>query len=70
MADRLGIYVDAVYSHIPEHNGTTLLFTSILYTIQIYADFAGYSLLAIGSGRLLAQLSPWRGEFLLGVRGL
>ena len=27
--------------------------TSILYTVQIYADFAGYSLMAIGSGKLL-----------------
>lgn len=52
LADRLGIYVDAVYGNITQHNGTTLLFTSILYTIQIYADFAGYSLMAIGSGKL------------------
>ena len=53
LADRLGIYVDAVYGNIAEHNGTTLLLASILYTIQIYADFAGYSLMAIGSGKLL-----------------
>lgn len=53
LADRLGIYVDAVYANIPQHNGTTLLLASILYTIQIYADFAGYSLMAIGCGRLL-----------------
>ena len=53
LADRLGIYVDTVYANIIQHNGTTLLFTSILYSIQIYADFAGYSLLAIGFGLLL-----------------
>lgn len=53
LADRLGIYVDTVYENIAQHNGTTLFFTSILYTIQIYADFAGYSLMAIGSGKLL-----------------
>ena len=53
LADRLGIYVDTVYSNISNHNGTTLLFTSVLYTIQIYADFAGYSLMAIGCGKLL-----------------
>ena len=52
LADRLGIYVDAVYSNIPQHNGTTLLLTSIFYSIQIYADFAGYSLMAIASGKL------------------
>lgn len=53
LADRLGLYVDAVYGNIANHNGTTLLLASILYTIQIYADFAGYSLMAIGSGKLL-----------------
>lgn len=58
LADRLGIYVDAVYANIAQHNGTTLLFTSIMYTIQIYADFAGYSLMAIGSGRLLGIELP------------
>lgn len=53
LADRIGIYVDAVYNNLSQHNGTTLLFTSVLYTIQIYADFGGYSLMAIGSGKLL-----------------
>ena len=58
LADRLGIYVDTVYGNIANHNGTTLLLTSVLYTIQIYADFAGYSLMAIGSGKLLGIELP------------
>lgn len=53
LADRIGIYVDAVYGNIAQHNGTTLFLTAALYSIQIYADFAGYSLIAIGSGKLL-----------------
>ena len=53
LADRLGVYVDAVYANIGNHSGTTLLFASILYSVQIYADFAGYSMMAIGFGRLL-----------------
>lgn len=53
LADRLGIYVDTVYNNFVQHNGTTLLLTSVLYTIQIYGDFAGYSLMAIGYGKLL-----------------
>jgi len=53
VADRLGMYVDAVYGNIANHNGTTLLFTSVAYTLQIYADFAGYSLMAIGCGKML-----------------
>ena len=58
LADRLGIYVDAVYGNIAQHNGTSLLLASVLYTLQIYADFAGYSLMAIGFGRLLGIELP------------
>lgn len=53
VADRLSMYVDAVYSNIPQHNGTTLLLASLFYTIQIYGDFAGYSFIAIGASRIM-----------------
>ena len=53
VADRVGIYVDAVYNNIAQHNGTTLLFASILYPFQVYADLGGYSLIAIGVARVL-----------------
>lgn len=53
VADRFGIYVDAVYSNLVQHTGVTLFVASILYTLQIYADFAGYSLMAIGLGKML-----------------
>lgn len=53
VADRLGIYVDAVYNNMMQHTGVTLLFTSVLYTLQIYTDFAGYSCMAIGLGKML-----------------
>lgn len=58
LADRLGVYVDTVYGNYNNYSGNTLLLTSVLYTIQIYADFAGYSLLAIGSGKLLGIELP------------
>ena len=58
IADKLGIYVDSVYENIMKHNGTTLCLTEFLYTIQIYSDFAGYSLIAIGSGKLLGIELP------------
>ena len=58
LADRLGVYVDTVYGNFNSHSGKTLLITSFFYTIQIYADFAGYSLLAIGSGKLLGIELP------------
>lgn len=59
VADRLGIYVDAVFNNIGQHNGTTLLFASLLYPFQEYADFAGYSLIAIGTAKVLGlNVSP------------
>lgn len=58
IADRLGVFVDTVYSNFTQHNGTTLFLTQVLYAIQIYADFAGYSLIAIGSGKLFGINLP------------
>ena len=53
VADRLGIYVDTVYGSLMQHTGVTLFVTSVVYTLQIYADFSGYSLMAIGLGKML-----------------
>lgn len=53
IANQLGMYVDAVYGNIQQHNGTTLSMAAVLYSIQIYCDFGGYSLIAIGAGKLL-----------------
>lgn len=53
VADRIGIYVDAVYGNIGQHNGTSLVLASMLYSIQLYADFGGYSLIAVGTAKIL-----------------
>lgn len=53
MADRLGLYVDTVYGNYEHYSGLTCFVASIFYSFQIYGDFAGYSLMAIGVGRLL-----------------
>lgn len=53
IADRLGLYVDKVLPNYVNYSGLACFEVSILYSIQIYADFAGYSLMAIGVGRLL-----------------
>ncbi|PTQ96603.1 D-alanyl-lipoteichoic acid acyltransferase DltB (MBOAT superfamily) [Mucilaginibacter yixingensis] len=53
VADRLSIYGDAVFGHALHHNGVSLGFATLLYPIQMYADFAGYSEMAIGVGCLL-----------------
>ena len=53
VADRVAPYVDTVLPHYMNYTGVTCFVASIFYTIQIYADFAGYSLMAIGVGKVL-----------------
>ena len=53
VGDRAGIYVDTVFGNYARHNGTSLLLATFMYTIQIYCDFAGYSLIAIGCAKMM-----------------
>lgn len=53
VADRVALYVDTVLPSYENYTGLSCFVASILYTIQIYADFAGYSLMAIGVGKVL-----------------
>lgn len=53
VADRLGLYVDTVYNNYEHHSGMTYFVASVFYSIQIYGDFAGYSLMAIGIAKTL-----------------
>lgn len=53
VADRVALYVDTVFPNYMNYTGLTCFVASLLYTIQIYADFAGYSLMAIGVGKTL-----------------
>lgn len=53
VADRMGLYVDTVLPNYMNYTGVTCFAASIFFTIQIYGDFAGYSLMAIGVGKTL-----------------
>lgn len=53
VGDRAGIYVDTVFGSYMHHNGVSLMLATFMYTIQIYCDFAGYSLIAIGAARTM-----------------
>lgn len=53
MADRVGILVNTIFDNYPYQSGLSLLIGSILYTFQIYGDFAGYSFMAMGVGKIL-----------------
>ena len=53
VADRLQLYVDLVFDDYQLYSGSSLLMASILYSFQLYTDFAGYSLMAIGTASTL-----------------
>lgn len=53
MADRLGMYVDKVLENYQYNSGSSCLIASIFYSFQIYGDFAGYSFMALGVGKLM-----------------
>jgi alginate O-acetyltransferase complex protein AlgI len=53
IADRLAIYVNAVYDQPQEHTGITLILATVFYAFQIYADFSAYTDVAVGVAKLL-----------------
>lgn len=53
VADRIGLYVNVVFSDVNGYSGSTLLLCSVLYPFQVYADLGGYSLIAIGTAKVL-----------------
>ena len=53
LADRLGLYVDKVVADYGMYNGGTCMLAAVFYSLQIYGDFAGYSLMTIGVAKTL-----------------
>ena len=53
IADNLAYYVDDIFLNYSTYKGSLLLMGAVLYSIQIYADFSGYSDIAIGIAKLL-----------------
>lgn len=55
IADRAAIYVDTIYNVETYNNygGFTVLIAMILFSFQIYCDFAGYTYIAIGAARIM-----------------
>lgn len=53
IADNVSGYVDAVFNNLPYHNGHSVLLASFFFTFQIFGDFGGYSLIAIGAAKCM-----------------
>lgn len=58
IANKLVVMVNYTYKNYEHMTGAAVLFGVLLYGIQIYADFAGYSLMAIGTAKALGIEIP------------
>ena len=53
VADRIAIFVDRIYGEPDVFPGWYLIIATVLFAIQIYCDFGGYTTIAIGSAKIL-----------------
>ncbi len=58
IADRLAYYVDNVFVSPRVFDSLTIWLAVVSYAVQIYADFSGYSDMAIGISRMLGFTLP------------
>lgn len=58
IADSLAPHVNLVFSKPGAYGATDLVLANLYFAFQVYADFAGYSLIAIGSALLLGLELP------------
>jgi D-alanyl-lipoteichoic acid acyltransferase DltB (MBOAT superfamily) len=53
IADRLAMYVNAIYRDPSRFSGPDLALATVAFAYQIYCDFSGYSDIAIGAARVM-----------------
>ena len=53
IADRASILVDTVFNAYYEYNSMALILAAVFFAIQIYCDFGSYSLIAIGTAKVM-----------------
>ena len=53
VADTAAIVVDQIYGNLKEYSGAAIALATVLFSIQLYCDFAGYSYTAIGAAKVL-----------------
>ncbi len=53
VADLMASYVNSVYNNPEQATGWSILIASVLFSVQIYCDFSGYTDIAIGCARIM-----------------
>ncbi len=55
IADMCGVFVNHVFADLSQANALSVTLAALLFFVQIYCDFAGYSEIAMGSARLMGM---------------
>jgi len=59
VADRLAPFVEQVYHNPQAHDGVAVTFATLLFAVQIYCDFSGYTDIALGVAQCMGyKLTP------------
>lgn len=53
IADRAAIFVNAIYGDTSAYQGWYTIVATALFAVQIYCDFSGYSIIAMGASKVL-----------------
>ena len=53
IADRAAIFVNTIYGDYTSYEGWYITVATMLFAVQIYCDFYGYSVIAIGAAKIL-----------------
>ncbi len=53
VADLCGVYVNNVFADLSNSNAFAILIAGLLFIVQVYNDFAGYSEIATGAARMM-----------------
>ena len=53
IADRIAIMVNTIYNNPINYKGLPLIIATFAFGIQIYCDFSGYSVIAIGTAKVM-----------------
>lgn len=58
IADRAGVVVQAAFANPAAFDRSQLLFATVLYSFQLYADFSGYTDIVLGTAEMLGLTLP------------
>lgn len=59
LADYISSYIDGIFNSVHSASGVQLLMAALLYPVELYGDFSGYTDIALGGACMLGfKLSP------------